>query len=152
MNERGLSWVCGFSTRRVSHDQLVSKRIELVLRHAVANRSEETERICRDQKGLGTDNLPVRRTEPELECVDISRRRVLPQAARVSKRNERPLRHVFRYRSEGTELIMRRPVGFGHRCQPIARIIDEHRTKLVRSHNCALVCGCRRGSYACSLS
>jgi hypothetical protein len=33
--------------------------------------------------------LPVRRTEPELQCVDIStRRRVLPQAARVSKRNE----------------------------------------------------------------
>jgi hypothetical protein len=116
----------------------VSKRIELVLRHAVANRSEETERILQRQKGLGTDaNLPVRRTEPELQCGISTRREVLPQAARVSKRNE--LGRATARSSDivpGTELIMRRPVGFGHRCQPkLVRIIDEHRTKLVGSHN-----------------
>jgi hypothetical protein len=32
---------------------LVSKRIELVLRHAVANRSEETERILQRPEGFG---------------------------------------------------------------------------------------------------
>jgi hypothetical protein len=42
-----------FYPREGSHDQLVSKRIELVLRHAVANRSEETERILQRPEGFG---------------------------------------------------------------------------------------------------
>jgi hypothetical protein len=74
--------------RRVSHDQLVSKRIELVLRHAVANRSEETERILQTRR-FGHRCQPTGAQDRTRAAVWIFLPvRVLPQAARVSKRNE----------------------------------------------------------------
>jgi hypothetical protein len=65
----------------------------------------------------------------------------------VSKRSElgRATARSSGYRSEGTELILRRPVGFGHRCQPMLVRIEKS-TEVGRSHNLCppLACGAQK--------